>query len=196
MNIQLMKNFSIYQWVKFVAAAQAVLLALILVSGAFWAAALPLAPSLAPSSEALQAVAVVLPANATEVDYLKGFSPARSTENGAFPANGSELSIMASRPLFWMGRRPVIIDETKIEDVEEDVSLVNSRELDKVKLVGIYYAGDISGAIVWVDGKRRRIALGESLMGWRLESVDPSEVNFSNGVQGKMIRLEHVGVSD
>jgi hypothetical protein len=199
MNIGLIKSLSIYQWVKCVAAALAGLLMLLLVVGSIWAATLPPAPVVLPSIEALQAATVVLSAEDAESHYLDGFVPNNSDEallSGSAESTPDDVSIMTSRPLFWEGRRPVAIDDPQVDVVEENVGSVKASELDKVELAGVYFAGDASGVIVRTNGQRMRIALGDSLMGWKLESVDAAEVHFSNAGQRKTIRLEHAGGAD
>lgn len=201
MNASFFKRMSVYQWVKSVAGVLAGLLVLLVLVGAIWAVTLPPAPVLLPSSETLRAATVVLSAEDAESHYLDGLvadvsSSGVGLDSAHVGSTPEDLSIMASRPLFWDGRRPVVIDEMPSAVEQETASAVRADELDKVELAGVYFAGDASGAIVRADGQRMRVALGESLMGWKLEAVDAAEVHFSNTGQTKTIRLEHAGVSD
>ncbi|MBE8718865.1 hypothetical protein [Cellvibrio polysaccharolyticus] len=201
MNAEFIKRLSIYQRVKLVAAMLAGLLVLLLIIGAVWAATLPPAPIVHPSPEALQATPVILSADDVESHYLDGLVPVVNSDTDVAvsqeASEGAEgFSLMASRPLFWAGRRPVIIDASEIDTVEDTRSSAKANELDNVELSGVYFAGDASGVIVRLDGKRMRVALGEELMGWKLKSVDGSEVRFVSADQEKTIQLEHAGVSD
>lgn len=201
MNVALIKNLNIYQRVKLVAAVLAGLLIFLLLVGAVWVVTLPPSPVILPSSEALQATPVVLSTEDAETHYLDGFIPTVLDTDIVLSAaddnaTGERLSLMASRPLFWAERRPIVIDEAAMEVIEESPHTAQASELDKVELAGVYFAGDASGVIVRANGQRMRVALGESLMGWKLESVNASEVHFSNSGQGKTLQLEHAGVSD
>jgi len=198
MNVEWIKHMSVYQGIKLVALMLSGALILFLIIGAVWVATLPPAPILLPSPQSLQATAVILSSNDPSSYYLEelpeGSSGVEANHSGSEgPPPGA--SIMAARPLFWEGRRPVVIIDN-VTEIKEQVSAVSPSELDSVILVGIYFAGDASGAIVRVNGQRMRVPLGDSLLGWKLELVDATEIQFSNAGQEKTIRLEHVGASD
>lgn len=201
MSAEFIKKLSIYQRVKLIAAALAGLLVLLLVVGSVWAITLPPAPVVHPSPEAMRAASVVLSADDAESHYLDGFvpvAPAGADLTVAQNINETDegFSLMASRPLFWVGRRPVVVDDSAMGAAEEKGAAVDASELDNVELSGVYFAGDASGVIVRVDGKRMRVALGEELMGWKLKSVDGSEVRFVSADREKTIQLEHAGGAD
>lgn len=198
MNMQSFKNLNIYQRVKLVTAVLAGLLVLLLIVGSLWAATLPPAPVLKPSPESLQVSAVVLSAVDAETHYLDGLMPivTDAGESRAVDEAAGERSIMASRPLFWADRRPVVFDASQMEVTEEQGNPARANELDSVELSGVYFAGDASGVIVRIDGQRRRVALGEDLLGWKLKSVDGAEVRFVSDGQEKSIQLEHARGGD
>lgn len=198
MNMRLLNNLNVYQRVQLTATLLAGLLILLLMIGAVWVATLPPAPVVLPSPEAMQATGIVLSADEAEAHYLDGFviDPTAAEVDVSQDVDGSAESgsVMASRPLFWSGRRPVPLAED--EPAEIAVDAVQPSDLDRVELAGVYYAGKASGVIVRVNGERMRVPLGETLMGWKLESVDATEIKFINGSQQKVIQLEHARLSD
>lgn len=197
MNTEFIKNLNVYQRIKLIAVLLTSLLVLLLLIGAIWAATLPPAPIVLPSAEAMQAATVVLSADDAETHYLNGFvSDANFTpdDESLLALVQEDESVMASRPLFWAGRRP--ISDSQEETVGAAAETVRPTDLDRVELTGVYYAGDASGIIVRVRGERLRIPMGGKLIGWTLEHVDTVEVRFSNNGQQKAIQLEHARLSD
>jgi len=99
----------------------------------------------------------------------------------------AERNEIISRPLFWVGRRPVEV-VAAIPDPES--ARGGSKELKQVKLVGLFGGGETVGAIVLVKGKKQRILRGESLEGWTLDAVDPGEAVFRRGARRQALPLE------
>jgi hypothetical protein len=98
---------------------------------------------------------------------------------------------IVERPLFWQGRRPpeskVLIE---VVDDNADAAADAGKELDKIKLLGVY-GGDTPGVIILYEGKQQRVALNESIAGWTLLDVIPDGAMF-NGEQGfKVLDLKH-----
>lgn len=99
-----------------------------------------------------------------------------------------------NRPLFWPGRRPL---PEGLQDSGAPNAGEGSKptELDEVKIVGIFGAGDSAGIIALVKDKKRRILLGERLDGWTLEAVEPGEGVFASGARRASLTLERVGIT-
>lgn len=91
------------------------------------------------------------------------------------------------RPVFWPGRRPV--DPVALrEDVQSGQEEVG--ELREVKLVGVFGTGAEAGIIALVNGKKRRILLGESIAGWKLDSINAIGGQFSNDGRRETLTLQ------
>jgi len=99
------------------------------------------------------------------------------------PAQSNDIR---SRPLLWLSRRPVgeVVEVVKPEKKED------AADLDKMKLVGVFGAGESAGMIVRVEGKPQRLRLGGDLAGWTLESVAEKEVVLKKGARRKTLSLE------
>jgi hypothetical protein len=115
--------------------------------------------------------------------------PAVSTPAVVAAAGRNEI---ISRPLFWVGRRPVEV-VAAIQD--PDAARGGSVELKEVKLVGLFGGGDTAGAIVLVKGKKQRILRDESLEGWTLETIGPEEAVFTRGARREALGLERASVN-
>jgi hypothetical protein len=97
-------------------------------------------------------------------------------ERGDVSAAESEL--MKSRPLFWRSRRP-----SETPDVAAPVAKAapsKSGNIDKVKLKGVFGSGASAGIIALVDGKQRRIRVGDVVEGWTLVAVKRDRGVFDN----------------
>ena len=115
--------------------------------------------------------------------------PAVSTPAVVAAAERNEI---ISRPLFWVGRRPVeVIAAIK----DPDAARGGSAELKEVKLVGLFGGGDTAGAIVLVKGKKQRILRDESLEGWTLETIEPQGAVFTRGARREALGLERASVT-
>lgn len=99
----------------------------------------------------------------------------------------AERNEIISRPLFWVGRRPV---EVVAAIPDPDAVQGGSKDLKEVKLVGLFGGGDTVGAIVLVKGKKQRILRGEALEGWTLDAVGPQEAVFERGARRETLALE------
>ena len=110
--------------------------------------------------------------------------PAVSTPAVVAAAERNEI---ISRPLFWVGRRPVeVIAAIK----DPDAARGGSAELKEVKLVGLFGGGETAGAIVLVKGKKQRILRDESLEGWTLDAISAGEAVFTRGTRREALVLE------
>ena len=59
-----------------------------------------------------------------------------------------------------------------------------------IKLAGVFGAGEDAGIIIIGKDKKRRLAVGDEIDGWTLESVDPVEATFSRGVTEARLELK------
>lgn len=108
----------------------------------------------------------------------------------AVPAIRADESLaLKARPLFWPSRRPAAADESLDAIAAAAAAAAAGDErpapgLKALTISGIYGGGSQGGAIVQYSGQRLRVAIGEELDGWQLESVTPDEAVFvSAGVR-------------
>jgi hypothetical protein len=73
------------------------------------------------------------------------------------------------------------------EVTEEDAA---AGELDKVRLVGIFGAGESAGIITLVEGKKRRILVGEKVEGWTLDVVESDRAILKNKGRSRELMLK------
>ena len=110
------------------------------------------------------------------------------TELRASNAVSADASNAAkARPVFWPSRRPV---DAPQEAVVETKPEARKSELDKVKLLGIFGAGDSAGIIALVKGNKKRILQGDKVVGWTLDSIDGGQAVFMEDGQSKRLTLE------
>ena len=100
-------------------------------------------------------------------------------------------SDLRARPVFWPSRRPVGAPE-KVVVVKTPKPKKN--ELDKVKLLGVFGVGDSAGIIALVKGKKKRILLGDKVVGWALESIEGGQAVFAEGGQSQTLTLNRAPV--
>ncbi|MCV6615497.1 MAG: hypothetical protein OIF35_11005 [Cellvibrionaceae bacterium] len=92
-----------------------------------------------------------------------------------------DVDIIALRPLFWASRVAYQAAPAKPE-----ARAPARDEIDKLKVVGVYSSGVL---VKGLKGKGR-VAIGDEILGWRLDKVDASEVTFSRHGQSKTLQLE------
>lgn len=97
-----------------------------------------------------------------------------------------------NRPLFWASRRPLesAVVQTAGAGGEAGTAseeVVKPGKIEGTRLTGVFGAGESAGIIVMSKGKKRRLAVGEEIEGWTLESVNPTEAVFSSA--GREARL-------
>ncbi len=93
-----------------------------------------------------------------------------------------------ARPLFWVSRRPVA--NLGAQGSEQGGPGSQPESLKNVKLVGLFGSGETAGVIVVVEGKQRRILIGEQVVdGWTLYSVQRNEVELANGARHEKLIL-------
>jgi hypothetical protein len=74
-----------------------------------------------------------------------------------------------------LNRRPALEEVEKAPPPEEE----KSGDLKGVKLVGVFGVGESAGIIALVKDKKQRILLGEKVLGWTLQSVEPTRIVLS-----------------
>jgi len=94
---------------------------------------------------------------------------------------------LRARPLFWPSRRTRENEAVPASAAEK--TSARQTELKKIKLVGIFGAGESAGIIALVQGKKRRILVGEVVEGWSLDSVARNEAVFADGHRRKTLIL-------
>lgn len=95
---------------------------------------------------------------------------------------GDVSGTLLERPLFSMTRRPPSPPPVAAAEPVADT-------LSSARLLGIFEAGASSSAIVFVDGKSRRIKLNEAIGGWRLHAVHERAVVFVSPTGNRTLPL-------
>lgn len=99
------------------------------------------------------------------------------------PVRTDVFLTVLERPIFSSTRRPPPPPPPPVPIPPPDL-------LANAQVVGVFSdGGDSGGAIVRIDGKGRRIRLGESISGWRLASVKERSAVFSSGGQTRELML-------
>ena len=93
-----------------------------------------------------------------------------------------EFLQLLERPLFSSSRRPPPPPPPPTPPPPPDL-------LANAQLVGTYNSGGGAGVIVQMDGKSRRIRLGEALNGWQLKTIQERVAIFTNGEQSRELPL-------
>lgn len=105
------------------------------------------------------------------------------------------------RPVFALSRKPPVQPDlpsaeeaAALAALEADATVVNS--IDGVNLLGIFGSGEVAGVIIRLDnGERKRVVVGESIKGWRLESIE-SRRALLQAATGEEARLEMAYATD
>ena len=92
--------------------------------------------------------------------------------------SADDTGTILTRPLFWSGRKP----DAPVAVVEKPAGQTSSAQpLKGVTLLGVFGGGNSGGAIVAVEGGKQRVAVGEKVKGWTLDSVAPDRVSLRDG---------------
>ncbi len=167
------KDWNVDRLMRAFAMALTLLVLLVAIAGVYWVQRTPQPIPVAPI-----------------VDLVE---PVRRTDMGLEP---ELIDGLQSRPLFWVGRRPL---EPPVEpSPEEEVPVPVQRgpdPMDQVKLVGIYGSEASSGVIIQVDGERRRLRVLDSVEGWLLTHVSLEGALFvsdqGSELKERWLLLEH-----
>ena len=100
---------------------------------------------------------------------------------------------IVSRPLFWEQRSPGVAADVMFVETNDTESA--GQKLKDVKVVGIYGSGTTGGAIVRVKGTKRRVAIGEEIGGWVLDTVSPNSARFVKDASVDELVLQRVDAS-
>lgn len=104
----------------------------------------------------------------------------------------AERQEITARPLFWVGRRPL---DNPGGGLPPEPPAEAGKQLNDIRLVGLFGGADKAGAIVLVKDKKQRILRGEELQGWTLEAIDAGEAVFTRGVQRESLVLKRATAS-
>ena len=129
--------------------------------------------------------------------------PVRPMRDSLQVANVQGLSVVSpeqraqirQRPLFWASRTPVVLEPVKSEPDSKEANAAQPGKIENVKLAGVFGGGNTGGVIVISKGKKRRLAVGEDLNGWKLQSVEAFSANFSSGDQQATLALSIVEIA-
>ena len=129
--------------------------------------------------------------------------PVRPMRDSLQVANVQGLSVVSpeqraqirQRPLFWASRAPVVLEPVKPGPDPKEANTAKPGKIENVKLAGVFGGGDTGGVIVISKGKKRRLAVGEELDGWKLQSVEAFSADFSSGDQQATLALSIVEIS-
>jgi hypothetical protein len=102
-------------------------------------------------------------------------APAWSADLGSFMAS-------LDRPLFSPTRKPPPKPDAAIA--------VAVDTLDDVRILGVYSGAGGGGAIVRADGKVRRVRPGDSVGGWSVKEVRPSELLMARGEEERSLNVK------
>ncbi|MEM9255506.1 MAG: type II secretion system protein N [Pseudomonadota bacterium] len=97
----------------------------------------------------------------------------------------AQREALRSRPLFWPSRRVAAVPQVANDEPKRQAGNTKG-----INLVGVFDAGDSAGIIVAIKGKQRRLRVGEQVDGWKLLSVDPTEVVLSSGKRRERLVLQ------
>lgn len=86
-------------------------------------------------------------------------------------ATAEELQAALERPLFWKERRPII-------QIAEEPQLATA---DGIRLVGVIIRGSERTALLNTGQGVERARVGETVAGWRVESMSNSRATLSAG---------------
>lgn len=105
--------------------------------------------------------------------------------------NGETGVSMVSSPLFWPGRNPYVPPAGTPEIAEPETN-GSATAIDNTRLLGVYSAGAVRGAILEHQGQKLRLRMDESVDGWTLAMLSADGAIFESGRESKTLRMEHV----
>lgn len=118
-------------------------------------------------------------------------APDASTQWMQMPPSGaSAYFAVLDRPLFAADRRPAPVA------AEANAVVPVPDALDQVHVYGLFVGQGTSGAMLRVDGKTRRVMLGELVGEWTLSEIRPREAVFTRGPDTRVVALVPYKVGD
>jgi hypothetical protein len=112
------------------------------------------------------------------------------TLHGAGLVTAQQSNELRARPVFWTTRRPVPGDPNAAV-LSRNPQSAKKNELDTVQVVGVIGSGDSAVVIALVKGSKKRILLGDKVVGWTLESVQNGEAVFTGSGRSQTLKLKH-----
>jgi hypothetical protein len=100
-----------------------------------------------------------------------------------FEMDGGRYVATLERPLFAPTRRPPPPPQAAASGPAVE-------PLPDIRLLGLYGGGGAGGAIASVDGKVRRLRVGEAIAGWSLKEVRGKELVLARGDETRSIELK------
>jgi type II secretory pathway component PulC len=113
---------------------------------------------------------------------------------GAAATVASAGDTIRARPLFWQSRRPIAVVKAA-PSAARPKAQTQSGNIDNVKLLGVFGAGDSAGIIALVKGKKQRVMVGDSVEGWKLEKVELDRAVFRKAGIGREVKLNRKTVA-
>ncbi|MFT5709812.1 MAG: hypothetical protein ACI8QT_000499 [Halioglobus sp.] len=110
------------------------------------------------------------------------------TLRGAGLVTAQHSNDLRARPVFWSTRRPVSEEPTVA--VVSKPQPAKKNELDAVKVLGVIGSGNSAVVIALVKGQKKRILLGDKVVGWTLESVKLGQAVFTDSGQSQTLTLK------
>jgi hypothetical protein len=107
---------------------------------------------------------------------------------GTGAITGPQSLELQSRPLFWASRRPAP-GAGVMTSLQQLAELKPAGRLDELELTGVLGSGDQGTAIVSFKGKQMRLAIGDEVQGWALQSVSLGEAVFESAGARDVRRL-------
>lgn len=108
--------------------------------------------------------------------------------HGADPA---AFAALLDRPVFSPTRRPPVPPPVVV--VAPPPPPPPPDPLATAQLVGLYGSGSTAGgALIRLEGKVRRVVLGDAIAGWTLRTVGDREVRLERGAESKTLTLQPV----
>jgi len=108
------------------------------------------------------------------------------------PVQSDELR---ARPVFWPSRRPVVEASNGAATVAKIPKAKQKNELDKVTVLGVFGSGETAVVIAQVEGKKRRIMLGDKVVGWTLKSVERGTAEFVDAGRSATLALDRTTIA-
>jgi hypothetical protein len=109
--------------------------------------------------------------------------------HGTGVVTAQQSNELRARPVFWSTRRPVS-GESSVAVATKPQSATKN-ELDTVKVLGVIGSGEAAVVIALVKGKKKRILLGDKVVGWTLESTHNGEAVFTGSGRSQTLKLKH-----
>lgn len=105
---------------------------------------------------------------------------------GDKPVDVSQFMVLLDRPVFSSTRRP---PPPPPPPAPPPPPPPPPDPLDTTQIMGVFGSGTTGGVLARVDGRMRRIAIGESIGQWVLKNVGARDVRFERGADSRAVGL-------